>query len=183
MDPIERIDRATALAREKVKNVSAADLSNPTPCSEFDVRGLLNHMIGGLAMLTTAARGDKAEIPQGEQFGSDPGGVYDERRGALMQALHGEGALERNWEMPFGSIPGAMMAQIAFMEHLTHAWDIARATGQDATLPTTLVTECLDVVTPMDAMLRIPGVCGPAVSVPDESSLQDKLIAFLGRNP
>ena len=75
------------------------------------------------------------------------------------------------------------MAQIAFMEHLAHAWDVARATGQDATLPPTLVTECLDVVTPMDAMLRTPGVCGPAVSVPDDASRQDKLIAFLGRNP
>src|SRR5262249_20179830 len=126
--------------------------------------------------------GGKAETPQGDQFGTDPAAVYDERRGALMTAVRGEGALDRNWEMPFGSLPGAMMAQIAFMEHLTHAWDVAKATGQDTTLPPALVTECMEVVTPMEAMLRMPGVCGPAVSVPDDAPLQDKLMAFLGRD-
>jgi uncharacterized protein (TIGR03086 family) len=80
-------------------------------------------------------------------------------------------------------MPGAMMAQIAFMEHLTHAWDIAKATGQDTTLPPALVSECLEIVTTMDAMLRMPGVCGPAVSVPDDAPAQDKLVAFLGRHP
>jgi uncharacterized protein (TIGR03086 family) len=140
-------------------------------------------MIGGLAMLTTAANGGKAEIPQGDQFGDDPAAVYDERRRALMTAVRADGALDHNWEMPFGSMPGAMMAQIAFMEHLTHAWDVAKATHQDTTLPNDLVIECVEVVTPMDAMLRMPGVCGPAVSTPDDASPQDKFLAFLGRNP
>jgi len=183
VDPIERIDRATTFAGEKVAGVATADLSKPTPCAEFDVRGLLNHMLGGLTMLSTAAGGGTATMPEGDQFGSDPAGVYDERRRALMAAVRGDGVLDRNWEMPFGSLPGAMMAQIAFMEHLTHAWDIARATSQNATLPADLVTECVEVVTPMDAMLRMPGVCGPAVSVSEDASPQDKLIAFLGRTP
>ena len=183
MDPIERIERATALASDKVKGVTPADLSKATPCSEFDVRALLNHMIGGLGILTTAAAGGKAEIPKGDQFGSDPAGTYDERRGRLLDALQVQGVLDGNWEMPFGSMPGSMMAGIAFMEHLTHGWDIAQATNQDATLPADLVSQCLEVVTPMDSMLRMPGVCGAAVIVPEDASPQDKLIAFLGRNP
>ena len=43
MDPVERIERATAVAAEKVKGVSTADLSKATPCSDYDVRALLNH--------------------------------------------------------------------------------------------------------------------------------------------
>jgi uncharacterized protein (TIGR03086 family) len=183
MDPIDRIERATAFASEKVKGVGAADLSKPTPCSEFDTRALLNHMIGGLGMLSTAAEGRPAAMPEGDQFGSDPAAVYDQRRGALITALHGEGVLDRNWQMPFGTLPGAMMAGIAFMEHLTHGWDIAKATGQDTTLPGDLAAECLELVTPMEAMLRSPGVCGPAVSIGDDASLQDRLIAFMGRQP
>ena len=181
MDPIERIERATALASEKVTGVTPPDMAQPTPCSEFDVRALLNHVIGGLGMLTTAAEGGRAEIPQGDQFGSDPAGVYDERRTGLLKVIRGPGVLDRNWEMPFGSMPAQMMAGIAFMEHLTHAWDIAKATNQDATLPADLVSECWELVTPMDAMLRMPGVCGPAVNVPEDAGLQEKLIAFLGR--
>ena len=183
MDPIERIDRATAFAAEKVKSVAGNQLSESTPCSEFDVRSLLNHVIGGLAMLTTAARGEKGAMPQGDQFGSDPGADYERRRAELMAALGADGVLDRNWEMPFATMPGAVMAKIAFMEHLTHAWDLAKATGQDTALPADLVAECMQVVTPMDAMLRTPGVCGPAIKVAGDASEQDKLIAFMGRQP
>jgi uncharacterized protein (TIGR03086 family) len=183
VDPIERIERATTFASGKVKGVTLADLSKPTPCSEFDLRALLNHMIGGLAMLATAAEGGKPPMPEGDQFGSDPSAAYDQRRGALITAVRGNGALDRNWDLPFGSMPGSMMVGIAFMEHLTHAWDVAKATGQDPTLPADLVLECTEVATPMDAMLRMPGVCGPAVAVADDASPQDRLVAFLGRNP
>ena len=50
-------------------------------------------------------------------------------------------------------------------------------------LPADLVKECDGVVKPMDQMLRMPGVCGPAVAVPDSASDQDKLIAYMGRQP
>jgi uncharacterized protein (TIGR03086 family) len=183
VDPIDRIDRATAFAAEKIKGVQPGDLAKPTPCSEFDVEALLNHVTGGLVMLTEAAKGGKPEIPSGDQVGSDPSGTYDERRVALLAALRQPGVLERTWEMPFGSMEGSMMASIAFMEHLTHGWDVAKATGQDTAMPTDLVQECMEVVSPMGAMLRTPGVCGPAVSVPDSASLQDRLIGFLGRQP
>jgi uncharacterized protein (TIGR03086 family) len=134
-------------------------------------------------MLTTAAKGERASMPEGDQLGSDPGGTYDKQRDALLIALQGPGVLDRNWEMPFGSMAGQMMAGIAFMEHLTHGWDIAKATDQDPTMPSDLVPLCMEMVTPMDAMLRMPGVCGPAVSVPEEASLQDRFIGFMGRNP
>ena len=183
MDQIERIERATAVANEKVGAVAPEDLTKSTPCAEFDVRALLNHMLGGLAMLTTAASGGKATMPEGDQVGSAPGDTYAERRAALLAAVRGPGALDHNWEMPFGSMAGPMMADIAFMEHLIHGWDVAKATGQDTSLPADLVAECTQVVTPMDAMMRMPGVCGPAVAVPDGASAQDKLIAFMGRTP
>jgi uncharacterized protein (TIGR03086 family) len=97
--------------------------------------------------------------------------------------LRDPGVLDRAWEMPFGTLPGQMMAGIAFMEHLTHAWDVAKATGQSTDLPVDLVAECMAVVTPIGPMLRPPGVCGPAVSIPNGASEQDKLIAFMGRHP
>lgn len=185
MDPIERIEKATALAGEKVAQVKPEDLDKPTPCAEFDVRGLLNHVIGGLDMLKTAADGGKAEAPGQDLIGdgADVGDQYATRRAALLDSIRAEGALDRPWEMPFGSMPGSMMAGIAFMEHLTHAWDVAKATGQDASLPDDVVNECLELVKPMDAMLRMPGVCGPVVEVPEDASPTDKLAGFMGRQP
>jgi uncharacterized protein (TIGR03086 family) len=183
MDAVERIEKATAVASEKVNGIKQDQLSDPTPCSELDVRGLLNHLLGGLNMLAEAAEGGKPAMPDGDQFDADPGKVYDERRAKLLQAIREEGVFDRNWEMPFATLPGQMMAGIAFMEHLTHAWDVAKATGQDTELPEDLVKECLEVVRPIDAMLRMPGVCAAAVEVPADASLTDQLVGFMGRQP
>jgi uncharacterized protein (TIGR03086 family) len=183
VDRIERIERATSFAAGKVEHVTAAEMSKPTPCPDFDVRTLLNHMIGNLRMLAVAAEGGKAAIPKGDQFGTDPGGAYNQRRDALLGALRSPGVLDRNWEMPFGSMAGNMMAGIAFMEHLTHGWDLAKATDQDTSMPSDLVSECMELVTSMESLLRTPGVCGPAVSVSEDASVDDKFIAFMGRKP
>jgi uncharacterized protein (TIGR03086 family) len=183
VDPIERIDRATAFAAEKVAQVQPSDLSKPTPCSEYDLRTLLNHVIGNLTILTTAAQGEKAQRPEGDQFGSDPGAEYGTRREALLSALRTPGVLDGDWQMPFGTLPASTMASIAFVEHLTHGWDVARSTGRDGTLPADLVPEGMDAAVGMGDMLRMPGVCGPAVAVPDGASAQDRFIAFMGRTP
>jgi uncharacterized protein (TIGR03086 family) len=183
VDPIERIDRATAFAGANVNRVNPDDLVGPTPCTEFDVRTLLNHMIGNMRMAASAARGEKAELPEGDQFGSDPGEAYKERRQELLGAVRAAGALERDWQLPFGTLNGSMMATIVFMEHLTHGWDVAKATGQDTTMPDDLVAECMTLALPMDEMLRTPGVCGPAIDVSESASPQDRFVAFMGRTP
>ena len=182
MDPVERIEKATAVASKVVNGVKDDDLTKSTPCSEYDVRELLRHMIGGLDMLTNAAEGAEAKMPEGEVF-TDPGKDYDARRAKLLDAIRTEGVFDRGWKMPFGELPGSMMATIAYVEHLTHAWDLAKATGQETELPEDLVTDAYAVVEPMDAMWRMPGVCGPKVDVPDGASPTERLVAFLGRDP
>jgi uncharacterized protein (TIGR03086 family) len=183
MDAYERIERATAECGDAVKGVSADHLSNATPCSEFDVKSLLNHIIAGLGMLHTAATGGKATPPADNIVGDDPAAQYAEGREKLLSALKEPGVFDKTWSMPFGDMPGKMMAGIAFMEHLTHAWDVRKATGQPADLPEDLVKECLELVKPMDAMLRMPGVCGPAVEVGADASLTDQLVGYMGRQP
>ncbi len=183
MDPIERIDRATLFAGGNVRRIRPDDLGKGTPCPEFDVRGLLNHMLGAMTISATAALGEKATMPEGEQFGSDPGAVYEERRGVLLDALRSPGALEREWDLPFGLVPGSTMGTIVFLEHLTHGWDVARATGQDVTLPGDLVSEAMALAVPMNDLLRTPGVCEAAVNVSGDASAQDRFIAFMGRTP
>jgi uncharacterized protein (TIGR03086 family) len=183
MDAVERIEKATALCSEAVHGVKQGQLSDSTPCSDFDLRALLNHLIGGMTMLQTAAAGGKATMPEGDLVGGEPAARYDEARDKLLAAIAEPGVFDKNWEMPFGALPGKMMAGIAFFEHVAHAWDVRKATGQDTELPEDVVRECLEVVTPMDAMIRMPGVCGPAVEVPSDASLTDQLVGFLGRQP
>lgn len=119
------------------------------------------------------AKGEKAERSEGDQFESDPGAVYARRRTELLGALSAPGMLDHDWVMPFGTLPGPTMGGIAFIEHLTHGWDVAKATGQDVTIPPDLVDEGMKVVTPMGDFLRMPGVFGPARDVPERASAQD----------
>ncbi len=69
------------------------------------------------------------------------------------------------------------------MDLLVHGWDIARATGQDETLPAHEVTRVYADAVSLGDNLRSEGVCGPAVEVPDDASDQDRLLALMGRTP
>jgi uncharacterized protein (TIGR03086 family) len=106
-----------------------------------------------------------------------------ELREELLVALAARGVFEREWQMPFGNLPGSLTASIAFMEPRTHGWDVASATGQDAAIPIDLVEAGMGPAIAGGDTLRTPGVCGPAVEVSDDASAQDKFIAFMGRTP
>jgi uncharacterized protein (TIGR03086 family) len=64
-----------------------------------------------------------------------------------------------------------------------HSWDLARATGQDATLDPDRCATMLAGMEPLDEMLRQSGEYGPRVDVPDGSDVQTRLVAFIGRDP
>ncbi len=183
MEPIDRIESAVQHTSKIVHGVNADQYGEQTPCSEFKVKDLLNHVIGGLEMLRDAAAGGSPAMPDGDQFGADAGKEYDERSAKLLDVLREPGTLDRTWKMPFGELPGQAMAGICFVEHVTHGWDLAKATGQDTTIPDELIAEARGVVEPTDAMWRMQGVCGPAVEVPETASATDRYAGLMGRQP
>lgn len=183
MDPVERIEKATERTARIVEGVKSDQLSDSTPCSELDVRGLLNHVLGGLEMLCDAASGGSPKMPEGDQFGDDPGKEYNARKDKLLVAIRSNDVMTNTWKMPFGEMPGQMMMGIAFVEHVTHGWDIAKATGQDTTIPDNLIAECRRIVEPTEQMWRMNNVLGPAVDVPESASETDRYAGFMGRQP
>ena len=64
-----------------------------------------------------------------------------------------------------------------------HTWDLARATGQDETLDAAKCAELLAGMEPLDDVLRQSGQYGAKVEVPDDSDVQTRMLAFIGRNP
>src|SRR5581483_6588333 len=112
-----------------------SQFDDATPCSEFNVKDLLRHIIGGLGMLQEAAAGGTPGMPDVDIVSDDPGAQYAEARTKLLDTVKEPGVFDKTWAMPFGQMPGKMMAGIAFMEHMTHAWDVKKATGQPTELP------------------------------------------------
>jgi uncharacterized protein (TIGR03086 family) len=168
------VDRAIAVAEA----VRPDQLDLATPCSEWAVRDLLDHLGGGAEYLQAAIEGREPVPPadvSAEQY----------RRGVdrVLAALAEPGALERMCQSPLDfewTVRDAVAG--TFMDVLIHTWDLARATGQDDTLDPTLVDACTSMFLPdMPLLGRAAGIIGPAVEVGPNASPQDQLLAAMGR--
>jgi uncharacterized protein (TIGR03086 family) len=83
---------------------------------------------------------------------------------------------------PTGLTPaGQIIDQFVTMDLLVHTWDLARAVGADEQLDEDAVRRAYEVLKPMDAMIRRPGVFGPKLDPPPGADLQVEFLSFLGR--
>jgi len=158
----------------------------PTPCRDWDVRLLLNHIIGGNYMFAEVAAGGRADAAgtMDDHTLPDPGTNYLASADAVMAAWAQPGAMERRCHMPFGDIPAGAAVSIHFLDIVVHGWDLARATGQDTTIEPDLAEEALDISHGLlSPELRETGVFGPEVPISADNPLHDRLVAFMGRRP
>lgn len=118
---------------ELMSGVRPEQLTAPTPCTEYDVRGLLEHICALPAKLRTVAAGGS---PHSEptQVPIDPTSTSDDYLSASHVAIDAwadDALLTSTVTAPFGPAPGGLALGAFFMETLTHGWDLAVATGQD----------------------------------------------------
>ena len=179
-DPVALFERATTQAVNVMSGVSSEQLGDATPCTDWNVQQLIDHMVGGTDYLQAALAGEEPRARTDRT-------VEDYRVGLdrLGAGLRAPGALERTCMSPLGfewSIGHAVAG--TFMDALIHTWDLATATGQDATLEPELVDACIAMFLPdMPERGRASGLVGPPVHVPEDASPQDRLLAALGRRP
>jgi uncharacterized protein (TIGR03086 family) len=185
MDQLETLQRTIDQTGRIVSGVKPDQFGQPTPCSEWDVRGLLNHTVGGLRMFDMAARGqtiDPASFGQ-DLLGDDPTAAYDRAAADLQEAFAAPGVLEQIHRLPFGDMPGAFVLGIATVEAFQHGWDLARATGQQVEFDPEVSEAVMAVAQMMPAdQVRQPNVFGPEAACPAGAPLHDRVAAFLGRS-
>lgn len=185
----EGLAAAFATVRGVLANVTADQYDQPTPCASWDVRRLVNHLIGGthwFAITTNA--GASPEVDETEDTDHAAGDVltaYDDGAAGALAAFGADGALERTITLPFGQFPGAAFMGLATVDHFTHAWDLARATGQSTDLNPAMAEQLLAASQSMIAPeFRGPdGVApfGPEQTAASTANAADRLAAFLGR--
>ena len=179
-DPVVLFERATARAATVMASVTIGQLDGPTPCADWDVQQLIDHMVGGTDYLLAALAGEAPPALAGRT-------VEDYTRGLeqLSSGLRAPGSLDRMCMSPLGfEWPVAQAVAGTFMDALIHTWDLATATGQDASLDPELVDACVEMFLPdMPQRGRATGLVGPAVVVPDDASAQNQLLAAMGRRP
>jgi len=129
------LDRALAATEAVVAGIKADQWAAPTPCTELDVRGVLNHLVGGNLLFAAIVRGEPRSAPGTDHLGGDPLAAFQRAAVQLREAFAAPVVLESVFQAPFGTGPGLVLVHVRVVEVLVHGWDLARATGQSADFP------------------------------------------------
>jgi uncharacterized protein (TIGR03086 family) len=187
----EVTDLATAQVdiRRRVKAIGAAQWDLPTPCTDWNVKDLVVHLVGGSRMAARLLQGASAEDAVAvfaAEHGPDLGAELDVALAEELSAFEGPQALETTVHHPgAGDVPGATLLQFRIGDYLLHGWDLARATGADESLPDNLVALTWEGLQPMAPIIGTIGVfgSGPSGSMADDAPLQLRLLDLTGRRP
>lgn len=113
-------ERATALAQGLIDQVGAGRWSAPTRCPGWDVRALLNHLVGGNRMVAALTAGEPPPDRGADVLGAEPAAAF-----AGSAAMRRDGSMGQTFRMRMGEVPGSTLAAMRLVETLIHAWDLA----------------------------------------------------------
>ncbi len=175
-----------------VAGVKPDQLGLPTPCSEWDLRALLGHMIGQHYGFAAAARGEESDpsVWAARPLGEDVAAQYAEAVREVTAAFREEGLLGRRFLLPeiheTVRFPAPTAISFHLLDYVVHGWDVARSLGVVARFDDDLVAAALAVAEqiPEGAPRLEPGALfRPSVPVSEDVSPMDRLIAMTGRSP
>ncbi len=155
----------------------------PTTCEGWDMRSLLNHMVGSARMVTHGVTGQEIG-PEfyGDHLGSDPVAAYRAATDEAMATYRADPAiLEQTLTLPWGDLTGAELAIMFAADHLVHAWDVARSLGVELDVDDDLVARVRVFADDYAPSHREPGMFGPEQPAPERAPALDRLAAFVGR--
>jgi uncharacterized protein (TIGR03086 family) len=187
MDSVALLGKVVGETGRLVDGTSDGDLDKPTPCAEWTVRDLINHVTGGATMFAVSA--EQGSVPDdvlakisGDNLGDDYKGAFRAATGRALEVYEDPSVLDKVVTLPFGQMPAAVALNIAIFDVATHAADLAHATGQ-APPDDAILEAALEMGKQMiGPELRAPGVFGPEQPAPAGATSAQRLLAFAGRS-
>ena len=180
------LDRAVRHTGGIVARISRDDLGSSTPCAEWSVRDLLNHLIGSYEMVAAGASGETVDVAGTDYTSEDHAAAYDAAGARMVEAMSAEGAMERKFKMPWGETPGQVLLGLMVADAAVHGWDLAQATGQGANVEPDIAEAVYETTSgmmePKGSFPRGDSFA-PPVDVPDDAPAEDRMVAYLGRQP
>jgi uncharacterized protein (TIGR03086 family) len=191
MSNAQFIVRAADVLREIVGQVKPDQLDAPTPCTEFDVRKLVNHLLFWGPSLVGAAGKETVPPPAESEADVDLTARAGDWRAALL--AHVENVIDA-WSRPEAwegvahiggpmELPAELIGGMVVGELVVHGWDLARATGQQPVWAADLLEYVHGEVAKSADVGRQMGVYAEEVAVPETASPLDRTLALSGRDP
>lgn len=202
-DPRPLFATAVAIAEPVIAGVRADQLCSPSPCFEYDVKGLLTHLVFVLNRVAALGRGDEAFAPNSMATAVEHvDWVADWQAAAarVEEAWSDDAKLTQKVVLPWATMTGAEMLAMYVSEITTHSWDVAKATGQHPEWDDAVCRLALDAMhrdlpmadrTPMweefkanaPANFQFDPPFANAVAVSSDAPLIEQLVAWTGRRP
>jgi uncharacterized protein (TIGR03086 family) len=179
VDPLIAHQRAQDAFAGVLTNVRPDQFDAPTPCSEWSIRDLIEHVIGGNEHV--AVWSGSTEAPPARP--DDIVAAHRASARAAQEIFARPDGMSMTFKLPFAEIPGQMFIGMRTSDVLTHAWDLAVATGQPTDLDPELAADQLALVRAfVGPQFRGPGKpFGDEQPCPGQRAAADQLAAFLGR--
>ena len=177
MDPVTQLEQLGPQLDGVVAGITPDQLDNPTPCDDFTVRGVLEHMIGGATVFAAVYRGQEPPDPDLNNLLGD----FEPVIGDLFTAISAPGALDRTVAAPFGEVSGETFARFVVLDGLVHGYDLATATGQPYAPSDELVAEADAFAHQTLDPLRDGQTFAAATEAAAGASRIERLAAYTGR--
>lgn len=159
--------------------------SSPTPCSDWDLRELVNHVtyecLWTVPLMEGKTVDEVGDVFEGDVLGADPKASWDSASKGAVDAISAPGAVSRTVHLSFGDFSGEEYARQMFADMLIHSWDVAKATGGDDRLDPELVSACAAWFADLEEAYRDAGVIGPRIHTSKDDDEQTRLLAAFGR--
>lgn len=170
---------------KRVDTVADDQWHRPTPCSDWDVRTLVNHIVAESLWTPPLMEGrtikEVGDRFDGDVVGDDPRKAFHDAATPAIEAISSDGAMSRTVHLSFGDTPAREYAMQLFADYLIHGWDLARATGGEERLDPELVAACSEWFKSMEDAYRTGGAIGPRPDVSADADPQTELLAKFGR--
>jgi uncharacterized protein (TIGR03086 family) len=181
---IERLLVAAEGFERRLRAVEPDQWTHPTPCAEWNVRQLVNHVVWGnrlnrILIVEPAAAAEHRRNRDADLLGDDPLTAFTDSTTLCAEAFreHPDAQLA----YPTGDIPADRALALRATDVLVHTWDLARAIGADETLDADLVAWAeANLANSFGDMLDLPGVFAPPAGA-TPADVQARLLHRLGR--
>ncbi|HEX3926084.1 MAG TPA: TIGR03086 family metal-binding protein [Streptosporangiaceae bacterium] len=168
--------------------ISPGQQDGPTPCTEYTVSQLRDHVLGWLTNFADGFADPGGQAPQADiseyHTAADPAAEVRSASARLGQALR-NGAAQRPLRLGEAAMPGEMALGMILWEYQVHGWDLARATGQKWSPPAKAAQASLSFAPAMltDDYQGQGKAFAPPVDVPAGAPPLDRLLGLSGRDP
>lgn len=185
MSDIVLLEKALDHITGLLGNVTPDQYGQATPCEDFDVRALANHLVAGNPYYVILAMGGGPDFSlfARDRIGDEqPGDVYARGAKEVLAAWQGAGALGRRMPLPGGGL-GPRIADLHLLEAVLHGWDVATATGQDRAGDPDVVQAAMQTWygNHPDEIRADTGMFGSSKPAPEGAPGMDRLAAYFGR--